>query len=128
MPHWWETVGPQGLPRFYIFLSRSSMPNKNYQHLNVVEVKPDAKELPKSYRSNQTRRVLLRTVPLYMGDDYTRGSRAFARAERVVDQLNSMPLATRAVDQEKGGLQRLFDKLWAEDAALYPDERRRIRK
>lgn len=131
MTHWWETVGPNGLPRFYIFLSRSSFANKNYQHINVVELKPTATELPRNYRSKNTKRSLLRTRPLYMGDKFSRGARVFARAERVVEQLNSMTLSVMAVDREPpvrgqpSGLQQLFDQLWAEDVDLHPDQTRR---
>src|SRR5262245_31571700 len=113
--HWWESVGRNGLPRFYIFLTPSNLSNHNYKHINVVELEPTATVLPRTYRSRCIKRTLLRTVPLYMGDEYSSGYGVFSKAERVVELMNSMTLSVMAVEQEKHGLQRLFEKLWDED-------------
>jgi len=92
-----------------------------YKHINVVELTEDAEQLPHTYRSKLIKRVLLRTVPLSMRGENSKGASVLRRAERVTNKLTSMHLSVMAVEQEKKGVNDLFDKLWLEDCELNPD-------
>jgi hypothetical protein len=113
---WWETLTEGGLPRFYIFCSAPATLVKKYQgtyqHINVVELKPTTKNLPRSVRSAGVKQVLLHTVPLHLD---TQGRRVWERAERVVSKLNSMTLSVLAHENERKGISELFAHLWSED-------------
>lgn len=142
--YWWEALGPSGLPRFYIYSTPTQ--RQNYRRLIVVEMKPDAVDLPVStrIRNHGIQRTLLRTEPLYWGAYFPsnnivggpagppgkRAKRVWDRAERVVTRLASMPLSLMAVEQQKGGIQKLFDKLWLEDVEQYDEiyPRRSLRR
>lgn len=119
--YWWETTTSSGLPRFCVFATQSN--KRLHRHINIVELKDDATEIPTQYRSKQIKKVLLRTVPLDLTSSSwgSKGVKIWGRAERVLERLNAMPLSVMAVEHDKDGIQNIFDKLWLEDVESNPD-------
>lgn len=114
-----RTVAPPKPLRFVMYTQGNALLRK-YEYYNcvAVELQPDLR--PEIYEVHApytmvmqrgVKKVLKRTKR--KGEDTS--VEDFVRMERVLTMMNNMDLAIQAVELERRGIQKLFNRLWEEE-------------